>query len=157
MFEIMQNKMTATATILIGLQASGKSTFSSRHLSEENVIISLDILKSRSREKFKIDECITKQQSFIIDNINITKEDRGRYIAAAKTNNYQIHGYFFVSTVKDAVIRNRLRDGTKKVPDVAIFSAAKRLEMPVIDEGFDQLFSVRIDGVGGFRVEKMKK
>ena len=146
---------TLIANILIGLPASCKSTFCSEYLSDNNVVISLDILKSRVREKKRVEECISQHWPFVVDNTNITKSDRLRYIDAAKCNNYLVHGYYFSSTLKDALRRNRLRVGAGKIPDAAIFAIAKRLELPAMAEGFDQLFSVQLDGMGGFIVKKM--
>jgi hypothetical protein len=46
---------------------------------------------------------------------------------------------FFETTVKDAVARNRLREGKARVPDVVIYVAARKLVAPSIAEGFDEI------------------
>jgi hypothetical protein len=64
-------------------------------------------------------------------------------------------GYFVDVTTRVAVARNAGRTGREKVPNVAIFTVAKRLERPVIDEGFDQLFRVDITENREFRVSEV--
>jgi hypothetical protein len=46
--------------------------------------------------------------------------------------------------------RNERRDGREKVPKVAIFTTAKRLEPPRLSEGFDELHAYRVAGDGTF-------
>jgi hypothetical protein len=48
------------------------------------------------------------------------------------------------------VARNERRTGRAKVPKVAIFTAAKRLAPPRLEEGFDELHTVRVADGGGF-------
>jgi hypothetical protein len=64
----------------------------------------------------------------------------------------RVVGYFFDVTPRDAVARNAGRSGTAKVPNVAIFATAKRLERPEPAEGFDQLFDVRLTPERSFTV-----
>jgi tRNA uridine 5-carbamoylmethylation protein Kti12 len=141
--------------IFVGLPASGKTTFSNSMLRHYHVLISLDVFKSRKVEKHKLVECIEMSKECIIDNTNITKGERASYISTAKAAGYRIIGYYFSSTVKEAIVRNRQREKVKRVPDVAIFSIAKRLEPPTKNEGFDELFSVQPDGKGGVIIEDL--
>ena len=155
MWENTNESVSITANILIGLPATGKTTFCSKNFTD-NQIISLDILKSRSREIERVLECISLRQPFVIDNTNATQDERARYIAEAKNGGYRVCGYFLVSKVKDAVAQNLRRDAAKRVPEVAIFTIAKRLQRPAKEEGFDELFSVQFDGSGGFIVTKFQ-
>ena len=41
--------------------------------------------------------------------------------------------------MKDAVARNRLREGRERVPDVAMYVTARKLVPPSLDEGFDEV------------------
>ena len=66
-------------------------------------------------------------------------------IALARKHGAEVVGYFFVTEAGDALRRNRGREGRERVPDVAIFTARKRLEPPTLAEGFDRLFSVRMN------------
>jgi len=52
-------------------------------------------------------------------------------------------------------VRVEKKTGKDRVPNVAIFTIAKRLEPPTGDEGFDQLFRVRIAKDRSLHVEQM--
>ena len=136
-----------TLVIMMGLQGSGKSTFFMKHLANDFVRVNLDTLKKRFRENELIMECLAEEKNYAIDNTNPTKEDRKRYIPLAKENGYKIVGYFMESKIKDCIERNALREGKACVPIVAIASTSKKLEIPSYDEGFDELYYVKNDGV----------
>jgi predicted kinase len=79
----------------------------------------------------------------VIDNTNVATADRARYIMPAKNAGFKITGYYFIPDVHGCITRNRGRiEG--RVPDIAIFTANKRLEAPRIDEGYDELYEVRL-------------
>ena len=144
---------TMEAVIFVGLQGSGKSSFFKERLFHSHVRISLDLLKTRNREWQLFQVCLQTQQRLVIDNTNPTREERAKYISAALEANYRIVGFYFQSKAEDCLKRNSERSGIERVPDVAIFSTAKKLEVPTRDEGFDQLFYVRL-GEGRIIVEE---
>ena len=80
--------------------------------------------------------------SFVIDNTNVTKEVRKKYIDIAKDMNIPIIGYYFKSDIKQSIERNNNRTGRDKIPQTGIFSTYKKLEIPSLDEGFTKLFYV---------------
>ncbi|HEV7348840.1 hypothetical protein [Telluribacter sp.] len=86
-----------------------------------------------------------------MDNTNLTRPERAKYIEAAKARRFKITGYFFESKVEEAIRRNRNRTGKELIPEIGIRGANKRLEVPGYEEGFDELFYVRI-GTDGFEV-----
>ena len=139
--------MSKTMIIMIGLQGSGKSTFYEKYISKDFVRINLDTLKTRYQEKILFDACLKNGDSFVIDNTNPTRADRERYISAAKDKGYHIVAYFMESKIKDCIYRNSLREGKAKVPDKAIAATSNKLEVPSYDEGFDELYFVKNDGV----------
>jgi hypothetical protein len=73
---------------------------------------------------------------------NRSRGDREPLIAIARAHHAQVIGYFFDVSTREAVTRIAGRTGREKVPNVAIFAAAKRLQPPAFTEGFDQLFIV---------------
>ena len=77
---------------------------------------------------------------FVVDNTNTTREERSRYIPPAKASGFSVTGFYFRSSVEECLRRNDARLGTERVSVVAIRSAAKRLEQPTLDEGFDRLW-----------------
>jgi predicted kinase len=68
------------AIILIGIQASGKSTFYKEKFFNTHIRVSNDLLKTKNRVKLLLDYCKNTGISFVIDNTNITKNDRKKYI-----------------------------------------------------------------------------
>lgn len=140
------------AIIFIGIQASGKTSFYRRFLSEY-VHISLDVLNTRNKEKILIEKCIENRESFVIDNTNPTREDRKRYIDILKNKGYRIVGYYFRSSIGESIERNSGREGKANVPKTAILCTSKKLELPSFDEGFDELYYVHIEN-SGFVVDK---
>src|SRR3954470_16950177 len=94
------------AVIFTGIQGSGKSTFFRERFFDTHVRISLDVLKTRNRERLFLQACLSTGQRFVINNRNRRAEDRAPYIAAAKQTAFRITGYFFDTTVRDALRRN---------------------------------------------------
>jgi predicted kinase len=141
------------AVLFVGLQGSGKSSFFKERFFSTHVRISLDLLKTRHREQRLLEVCLSTNQRFVIDNTNPTRDERGKYITAAKAARYAVVGYYFQSRVDDCQRRNHQRSDAERVSDIAIFSTAKKLERPTWDEGFDQLFYVRMEA-GRFVIEE---
>jgi predicted kinase len=140
--------------IFIGIQATGKSTFFLERFYDTHIRISLDVLRTRSRENILLNACLKSGQKFVIDNTNPTIEDRQRYIVLAKEAKFEVIGYYFESNVADSLRRNRQRQGKKRIPDGGIRAAYHKLQIPTLNEGFDQLFYVSIDPQGSFMVEE---
>ena len=130
--------------VFMGLQASGKTSYYIDNFMHSHLHVSLDVLKTRPRERRLVDLCLGMKQSMVIDNTNLSKADRARYIEGARDKEFAVHGYYFSSKIKEALARNSLRIGKKKVPDVAILASSKRLQLPAANEGFDKLFYVSI-------------
>ena len=138
----MDNK---NAIIMIGIQGSGKSEYVRNNIPEEYERISLDELNTRNKERQLMETCFHDGRSFVIDNTNPTKADRGRYISAAKEHGYKVTGIFMQSRIKDCVERNNQRTGKARIPSKAIAATSNKLEMPGYEEGFDELFYVKIE------------
>lgn len=139
------------AVVFVGLQGSGKSSFFKERFFATHVRISLDLLRTRNREKRILQSCLDTKQKFVVDNTNPTCDERANYIDKSRDSGFRVIGYYFRSKVNDCLRRNEERVG--RLPDVAILSTAKKLELPRLDEGFDELWYVRI-GDNGFMVEE---
>ena len=85
----------------------------------------------------------------VVDNTNATAAARAPLIALARELGAAVTGYFFDTLPADALRRNRLREGNARVPDVAVFTIRKRLEPPRPAEGFDAVWTVRLDEARG--------
>ena len=143
--------------LLIGLPASGKTTFYRAFFSASHVHISKDLWPNaagrQARQMRELQSALSAGSPVVIDNVNASRADRAPTIAAARAAGARVIGYFFDVTTRQAVARNAERQGKSKVPNVAIFTAAKRLERPTPDEGFDQLFRIEITADRDYRVE----
>jgi predicted kinase len=142
--------------LFIGIQATGKSSFYLERFFRTHVRVNLDMLKTHHREDLLVKACLEGKTPFVVDKMNLTREDRTAYIGPAKTAGFRIHGYSFDSNLAGALQRNARRAATDHVPDAGLKGASAKLQLPSHSEGFDQLFSVRMDGQGGFVVEELK-
>jgi 23S rRNA (cytidine1920-2'-O)/16S rRNA (cytidine1409-2'-O)-methyltransferase len=134
---------TKTAVIFTGIQASGKTTFYRKYFSNY-VHVNLDTLKKRSRENTLLNKCVEKGESFVVDNTNPSREVRQKYFDILDGTDFEIHGYYFKSSLEDCLERNAKREGKANIPDVGVMSTYEKLEPPCYDEGFDKLFEVEI-------------
>lgn len=140
--------------IFIGMQASGKSTFYKEHFFRTHIRINLDMLKTRGKERTLIDACMKAKQSFVVDNTNPTVEDRKSYIEAARGAGAKVVGYYFRSDIVECIERNNARISKERVPIIALRRTHLKLQPPTYDEGFDELYHVKICGANEFAVEE---
>jgi len=142
--------------LLIGIPATGKSSFCRERFFRTHVRLNLDMLGTRHREKLLLDACLAAKAKFVVDNTNLSLAERARFLAPAKAAGFRVVSYFFESKVADAVRRNAGRPCGERIPEKAIPGASNRLELPSIAEGFDQLFFVRLAGDNQFTLEQWR-
>jgi len=121
--------------ILVGVPGAGKTSLYRQRFEPTHV---------RIEDKRRLDTALASGASVVVDNTNPRRADRAPLIAAAQARGARVVGYYFDVTTRAAVARNAVRTGKDKVPNVAIFTVAKRLEPPTHDEGFDELYRVTI-------------
>ena len=142
--------------IFVGLPASGKSTFYRERFASTHAIVSKDLLKAAGRPARKqealIAAALAAGRDVVVDNTNARVKDREPLIALARAHGARVVAYVFPSTVGACLGRNRLREGPARVPDVAIFTVARRLEAPTLGEGLDALYYVTLESPSGFSV-----
>lgn len=143
----------------MGLPAAGKTTFYERRFSSTHRHISKDHWPNAPRKDERqarlMDDVFRAGESVVIDNTNPTVEDRRRIIDTAHAHGARVVGYYLDASTREAVGRNRGREGTQRVPDVAIFTKAKRMVPPKMEEGFDELYRVSIKPDGEYDVRPM--
>src|SRR5687767_14486645 len=144
------------AVIFVGIQASGKSTFYRARFFATHVRISLDLLRTRHRERSLLAWCLSQGQPFAVDNTNPTAAERVVYIEPTKAAGFRVAGYYFESNVPASIRRNTGREGPARVPEAAIGGTKRRLELPTRAEGFDTLHFVRIGDDGTFLIEEWR-
>lgn len=142
------------AILLIGIQASGKTTFYNERFAGTHVRISMDLLRTRNRERERLQKCVEAGKPFVVDNTNPTRAERARYIGPSRAAGYRVIGYFFEPDPKGSYARNEKRDDRTRVPPAGLFGTLKRLERPGRSEGFDELYRVRLPEPGKFAVER---
>jgi predicted kinase len=143
--------------LFIGIQASGKSSFYAERFLDTHLRLNMDLLRTRTREAILLRAFIEAKASFVVDNTNPTRAERTRYIQPARDAHYRIVGYYFSTALAEAIERNAARSGRSRVPDKGVRGTYARLELPAWDEGFDELFYVRLAEGGGFAVEAWKE
>jgi predicted kinase len=134
--------------ILIGVPASGKTTFYRERFAGTHDHVSKDLMRNtrhpERRQQELIAESLAGGRSVVVDNTNPNAAVRAEIIRIARAHGARVIGYFFPTEPRDALRRNRTREGRERVPDVAIFAVKKKLEPPAAAEGFDELFVVRL-------------
>lgn len=144
--------------IFVGMQASGKSTFFRARFAATHVHVSKDNFRNSSnrekRQRLLISQALSQHLSVVIDNTNVSVQARAALIEQAREFGARIVGYVFESQLGACLERNALREGVARVPDVALRIAGQNLQMPTFDEGFDELFRVRITGENAFEIER---
>ncbi|MFL6279896.1 MAG: AAA family ATPase [Vicinamibacterales bacterium] len=145
--------------IFVGLPASGKTTFYQRRFAGSHEHISKDLWPNAGNKERRqaelIRHALSNGRSVVVDNTNPGLADRAPLIGIAREYGARVLGYYFAATTREAVGRNRGREGKARVPDVAVFASAKRMVRPALEEGFDELYTVAIDPAGEFIVQPM--
>ncbi len=133
--------------IFAGLPAAGKSTYYREHFAGTHVHVSKDLMpktrRSEARQQLEIEAALAAGKSVVVDNTNPSPAARAPLIAIGRRHGARIVAYYFETDVKTALVRNRLREGIARVPDVAIFATKKKLVPPAMEEGFDEMVVIR--------------
>lgn len=147
--------MTPEVAILVGLPGAGKSTFYRERLAATHRHVSKDLLKNaknkQARQDALVREALRAGSSVAVDNTNVSPAERATVIAIARELGARTVAHYIEATTREAVARNERREEKKgRVPKVAIFTCAKRLVPPSLDEGFDALHRWRVTEDGAF-------
>lgn len=134
--------------LMIGPPGAGKSTHVAQAFSRKDwTVLSLDALGKRSRQFQKFYQALQADQDVIIDDTNVTRDIRSRFVQPAKDKGYSVRAVWIDTPFAECVKRNEGRKVKKRVPDVAIKSKFKDFERPTIDEGFDDIVCVRPEAI----------
>lgn len=138
--------------IFTGVQASGKSTFYMLNLYYSHLRINLDMLKTRHRENMIFEAGLASKTKMVIDNTNPTQADRARYIQRALDAGFEVIAYYFETDLSSTLTRNSYRTGKANIPEVGIRATYKKLEVPRYEEGFSEIFKIKIIANGEFSI-----
>ncbi|AHM59141.1 hypothetical protein D770_04370 [Flammeovirgaceae bacterium 311] len=137
--------------IFCGIQGSGKSTFYKQHFFNTHIRISMDLLRTRNRERQMLDLCLRTSARFVVDNTNPTREERHYYIAPALAARYELVCYYFRTELDVALSRNSLRSGKELIPEKGVKATWKKMQIPAFDEGYGRIFHINPADHTGFQ------
>ena len=93
--------------ILIGLPASGKSTFYRERFAATHELVSKDAMRHnrqpQRRQEQLIEASLAVGRSVVVDNTNPLVSERASIIAIARRHGAQVAGYFFPTEARDAL------------------------------------------------------
>ncbi|MBE3012804.1 ATP-binding protein [Microbispora sp. NEAU-D428] len=142
--------------VLVGLQASGKTTFYLQRLAATHAHVSKDNwpnARHRQRRQIRvIAETLGEGRNVAVDNTNPSPEEWGPIIVAAKEHGARVVAYWFPPDLPASLDRNARRPGRARVPEIGIHATMKRLRRPRLSDGFDAVHTVTFDDQGGFTV-----
>ncbi|WP_180095221.1 MULTISPECIES: AAA family ATPase [unclassified Acinetobacter] len=141
--------------IFTGVQASGKSTFYMLNLYHSHLRINLDMLKTRHQENMIFEAGLASKTKMVIDNTNPDQEARARYIKRAVDAGFEVIAYYFETDLDSTLKRNSFREGKAHIPEVGVRATYRKLQVPSQDEGFDQIFKIKIISHGEFSILPM--
>jgi predicted kinase len=143
--------------VLIGLPGAGKTTFYQQRFAGTATLVSKDLLRSGGRlgerQAALVEAALGRGESVVVDNTNPQVDDRSPLVAQARRRGGRAIAYFFAPDLPGCRRRNAARSGRARVPDVALHVTAKRMQPPGYQEGFDEIYDVRlVEGEGFFAV-----
>src|SRR4051812_19559394 len=130
--------------VLIGLPGAGKSSFHRSRYAGTHVHVSKDLLGRGARRNDEkqmrlVESALRSGRSVVVDNTNPRRADRAPLLDIARRLGARAVAILVEAPVAECLRRNAAREGKARVPAVAIFVAAKKLQAPSRDEGFDEV------------------
>lgn len=132
--------------LLVGFPASGKSHFATSLLAKKGyTVISRDNL-GKWQACVKHAEQALVNSSVVIDNTNLTKEERKRYVTVATKAGVPCRCFVFTTTVDHCRHNERFRQMTTKahakINEMIFNKIKKEYEEPSMNEGFTEIVNV---------------
>lgn len=148
----VENKMTNTLFIMVGIPASGKTSMASMiALENDSVMFSSDDIRKRndlgnSKEDnvktFELMNKLTKEslkmgKSVVYDATNLSRKKRKNLIKEVKKYVTNIEAVLMDVSIKDALYLNENRD--THVPHEVLVRMYKNLQLPLVSEGYEMI------------------
>jgi len=142
--------------VLVGLQASGKTTFCQRMLSPWYVVVSKAHFRHarhpQRRQMHLVEEALSAGRDVVVDNTNPSPQEWAPLIDAARTHGARVVAYWFPPDLAGSLQRNAARPDGARIPEIGLRATLACLLRPRVRDGFDEVFAVEFDGSGGFIV-----
>jgi predicted kinase len=146
--------------VLAGLQGAGKTTFFRARFADTHALVSRDLFRNHRdparRQRTLIEQAARAGRSVVVDNTNVRREDRRALATIARALGLRPVLYWFPPDPRASLARNARREGKERVPPVAIFAAARRLEPPDASEGFAEAWEVTPTARAGFEIRPLR-
>ena len=147
-----------TLYVMIGLPGSGKSTWIKNHCGENSIIISSDDLREKifkdvnnQENNAKVFttmreltfEALTNNKSVYYDATNVTRKNRQSILDFIKSNHIECRKVAVIveTPYEECLRRNSIRN--RHVPEHVIKNMMERFELPLINEGFDEILEIK--------------
>lgn len=144
--------------VLVGLQASGKTTFCQRMLDAGFVVVSKAHFRNarhpQRRQMRLIEENLSAGRDVVVDNTNPSPREWAPLVDAARAHGARVVAYWFPPDLAGCLRRNAARPDRARVPEAGLRATLARLLRPRVQDGFDEVFAVEFDGAGGFVVRR---
>lgn len=137
--------------MLVGLMASGKSTFFRKHFAGTHRHISKDTMSRhgrRERQARLLTQALEDGSSVVIDNTNVSVEERAEVMDIARAAGVACIVYVMDVPLAESLTRNIERPSESRVPPVGYWSAVDRFVKPSYSEGFYQINIVKPEADG---------
>lgn len=142
--------------MLVGLQASGKSTFCAQVLGRRYVQVSKDHFPNarnrQARQLRLVCEALADGRDVVVDNTNPSPDEWRPLVEVARDAGARTVAYWFPPDLAGSIRRNAARSARARVPEVGLRAVASRLRQPTAADRFDEVLAVAFDGAGGFEV-----
>ena len=144
--------------VLVGLQASGKTTFCQQVLGAGYVHVSKDNFPNarnrQARQLRLVREALAAGRDVVVDNTNPSPAEWQPLIEVARQGGANVVAYWFPPDLDGSMRRNAGRDGRSRVPEPGITATMAKMCRPGTADGFDAVFTVRLDDRSGFEVNQ---
>jgi predicted kinase len=142
--------------VLVGLQASGKSTFAASRFAGTHTMVSKDQMRSarhkEARQRREVAAALSAGRDVVVDNTNPGPEQWTPLIELAREHGARPVAYYFPPHPSACLARNAARTGPARVPKVGVLATLKALRRPSRAAGFDAVYVVELAGAGRFTV-----
>lgn len=124
-------------TLMMGIPGCGKTTYVLENFRNTHVRLNLDTIKSREKERRIFAACLDSGVNVVIDNTNMSRKERARFVPLARLFGYEIRVIHIRDTFERCAPRVLERSKTtnrEPIPDKGILDSFVRYEPVVMDE-----------------------